>query len=71
MFDDDAVLADPETLEASLRGRLMACDVGSKLNDAYRKASAVCWSRPKSVNALAVTRPRHADENARPFRDEL
>ena len=66
VFDDDAVLADPETLEASLRGRLMACDVGSKLNDAYRKASAVCWSRPESVER----RGQHAEdaaEDAAPF----
>jgi len=49
-YEDDGVLSDPETLEASLRGRLMACDVGSKLDSAYQKASDACWGRPGVPN---------------------
>ncbi|CEF98413.1 Rad21/Rec8-like protein, N-terminal [Ostreococcus tauri] len=64
-LDVDDILSDPETLEASLRSRLMACDVGSKLNDAYRKASTICWGRPEGEARPA----REGDdaETATPF----
>merc|ERR1712216_1008566 len=65
-LEDDGVLNDPETLEASLRGRLMACDVGAKLNDAYRKASAACWGRPDSGEPR-VARANDDDADAKPF----
>jgi hypothetical protein len=65
-LEDDGLLSDPETLEASLRGRLMACDVGAKLNNAYRKASAACWGRPDSGEARGA-RTNDDDVDAETF----
>lgn len=63
-LEDDGMLSDPETLEINLRGRLMDCDVGSKLNEAYRKASAACWGREEAEREQ--TR-READAPGVPF----
>lgn len=67
LLDEDGVLTDPETLEASLRARLMTCDVGSKLDDAYRKASAMCWGRPEGTEPRAARAADEADANTAPF----
>lgn len=67
LLDEEGVLADPETLEASLRARLMPCDVGSKLDDAYRKASAMCWGRPEGTEPRAARGADEVDDNTVPF----
>jgi len=63
--EDDGMLSDPETLELNLRGRLMDGVVGSKLNEAYRKASAVCWGRDETEREQAQR--EEAATSARPF----